>query len=48
MPRSSLRELERRYSMSDFFFVLVGALAALVLLVIGLSVLGLIRVACLS
>lgn len=34
--------------MSDFIFVVVGALAALVLLVIALSVLGLIRSSCLS
>lgn len=34
--------------MSDFWVVVVGAVAALVLLAIGLSVLGLISFACLS
>ena len=34
--------------MSDFLFVVVGAYAALVLLAIGLSVLGLISFACMG
>ncbi len=34
--------------MSDFLFVVVGAFAALVLLAIGLSLLGLISYGCLS
>lgn len=34
--------------MSDFFFVVVGAVAALMLLAIGLTVMGLIRLGCLS